>query len=100
MALIFPHEAVVRAFAKEQKIDDWQSIQLGDLIKDDRVHKAVADSLAAIDRENKVSGLEKVRKFALLAEPFSAESGTMTESMKLKRRVIKEHYAALLDSLF
>ena len=54
MALIFPHEAVVRAFAKEQKIDDWQSIQLGDLIKDDRVHKAVADSLAAIDRENKV----------------------------------------------
>ena len=37
---------------------------------------------------------EKIRDFRLVAEPFTVENGTMTPTMKLKRRVIEQQLGA------
>ncbi|HHL38896.1 MAG TPA: long-chain fatty acid--CoA ligase [Deltaproteobacteria bacterium] len=43
---------------------------------------------------------EKVRRFALLERDLSVESGEMTPTLKLRRRVVMERYRHLVDSLF
>ena len=44
--------------------------------------------------------VEQVRKFAVLPRDFSVEGGELTPSLKLKRRVVDERYAAEIDALY
>jgi len=46
------------------------------------------------------SPMEQVRKFALLATPFSVESEEMTVSLKLRRQVILQRHAPLVEQLY
>ena len=40
----------------------------------------------------KLARFEKLKKVVLVADEFSAENGTLTASMKLRRRVVEERY--------
>jgi long-chain acyl-CoA synthetase len=54
-----------------------------------------------LDRVNgNLSSLEKVRRFAVLSEPFSVENGMMTPTMKIRRHKIKAAYGDLLEALY
>jgi long-chain acyl-CoA synthetase len=56
---------------------------------------------AAVDRVNAdLSVTEKVRQFEFTDEPFSIENGEMTPSMKIRRHVIRERYAARLNGMY
>ena len=56
---------------------------------------------AEINRcQKNMAKYERVRKFALLAEPFTIENETLTPSLKLKRRVIEEKHKAIIDKLY
>lgn len=56
---------------------------------------------AAVDRVNAdLSVTEKVRQFELTDEPFTIENGEMTPSMKIRRHVIRERYAARLNGMY
>jgi long-chain acyl-CoA synthetase len=55
---------------------------------------------AAIKRANGALGpVERIRRFAVVPEPFSVENGLMTPTMKLRRRLIYERERALLERL-
>lgn len=43
---------------------------------------------------------EKIVRFALLPKEFSLEDGEMTPTLKLKRRVILERYAAVIEAMY
>ncbi len=43
---------------------------------------------------------EQIKKFILLAEPFSAATGELTPTLKVKRRVIAERYASQIAGLY
>jgi long-chain acyl-CoA synthetase len=43
---------------------------------------------------------ERVRRVALLAEEFSIDSGEMTPTLKIKRRVVDEKYGELIEELY
>ena len=53
---------------------------------------------------DKVNGgldnFERVKKFALLPQEFTAESGEMTYTLKVKRRVIDEGYREIIDTMY
>ncbi|HVT02651.1 MAG TPA: long-chain fatty acid--CoA ligase [Thermoanaerobaculia bacterium] len=54
-----------------------------------------------IDRFNQnLDRQEKIRRFVLLPRDFSIETGEMTPSMKVKRKVVDEKYKALIDSMY
>ena len=47
-----------------------------------------------------LANFETIKRFRLVADEWTQESGELTPSMKLKRRVITEKYAALIDALY
>jgi long-chain acyl-CoA synthetase len=44
--------------------------------------------------------VEQIKRFVILDHDFSQETGELTPSLKVKRNVIHEKYAALFDSLY
>jgi long-chain acyl-CoA synthetase len=56
---------------------------------------------AAVDAANRsLASFESVKRFALLPEEPSAESGTLTPTLKLRRRILIERHRELIDSLY
>jgi long-chain acyl-CoA synthetase len=54
-----------------------------------------------IDVANKKFGnWEQIKKFELTPDVWSIDSGHLTPTMKMKRKIIKEKYAALLDKIY
>ena len=47
-----------------------------------------------------LSHTEIPRKLALLTTPFSIEDGTLTLTDKVKRRVVQDRYASLIDLFY
>jgi long-chain acyl-CoA synthetase len=65
---------------------------------DERVQ---AEVQRAVDAANeRLNGVEQIKRFTLLPEEWTPESEELTPSMKLKRRVIHERYAEEIESLY
>ena len=60
-----------------------------------------AEIQAAVDEANKaVSRAEAIKKFALLDEDFTEAGGQLTPTLKVRRYVIMEQYAAQIAALY
>lgn len=69
-----------------------------ELVRDARVRDILQKE---IDRFNSShSRAEQVRNFALLASEFTIETGELTPSMKVKRKVVDEKYKPLIDAMY
>jgi len=65
-------------------------------------HPAVlAEAQRAVDQANeRLARVEQVKRFAVLPVEWTAESGELTPTLKMRRRVIAERYAAEIESLY
>jgi long-chain acyl-CoA synthetase len=55
----------------------------------------------AIDELNLgLAQFERIKRFSLLPAAFSIETGELTPTLKVKRRVVEEQYRALIDALY
>ena len=43
---------------------------------------------------------EHIKKFALIASPFSIQSGELTNTLKLKRPIVEQRYKLLIDEMY
>ena len=43
---------------------------------------------------------DRIGIFQLIQEPFSVENGMMTQTLKIKRPVVREHYRDIIDGMF
>ena len=43
---------------------------------------------------------EQIKRFTLLDQPFSQEAGELTPTLKVKRRVVAQRYAALVEAMY
>jgi len=60
-----------------------------------------AKAAAAIARVNgKLSGIERIRRWAAAPAPFSVENGLLTPTMKVKRRAVLDRYAGEIGALY
>ena len=46
------------------------------------------------------SSYERIHKIVLISDPFSLEGGELTPSLKVKRKIVEEKYAAQIDALY
>lgn len=61
---------------------------------------AMGELKPSVDEANRsLADFERVRKYRLLPAPFSVEAGDLTPSMKVRRKVVRERYGALLDEM-
>ncbi len=68
------------------------------LVQDADFRTALDEAVARVNR--RLSNLEKVRRFAVLAEPFTIENEMMTPTMKVRRHRITACYCELIESLY
>ena len=55
----------------------------------------------AIDQVNEHHGpVERIHRFAILARDFSAEEGEITPTLKVKRKIVEEHFRDEIEGLY
>jgi len=94
-ALIVPDLEVCKSFCRTNGLTYTND--------EDLVH--LKEILAEIDKEvkqfnKKLASHEKIRKFRLIHTPFTIESGELTPTLKVKRRVIYDKYSALIEDIY
>ena len=47
-----------------------------------------------------LASYEKIKRFTLLPHEFSMDNGELTNTLKIKRRVISEHYAREIEAMY
>jgi len=52
------------------------------------------------DLNERLAQFERIKRFQLLSTTFSVETGELTPTLKVKRRVIEERYRAVIDELY
>jgi len=94
-ALLSPNFAALEGWARQHGV---HANSREELVADSRV----VALFAAIVREvnGSLANFETVKRFRVVAEEWTQETGELTPSMKLKRRVITERYAAEIDALY
>jgi long-chain acyl-CoA synthetase len=95
VALIVPNFGAVAAEAAKQGMQFASPVEIA---KDRWVHDLIAKEMARVNQH--LPQYEAIKRFALLAEDFSFEKGELTYTMKLKRRVIDQHYQDVIEGLY
>ncbi len=94
-AIISPNFAALEAWARHHGV---VSETRADLVANPKV----IDSYSEIVREVNagLANFETIKRFRVVPEEWSQDSGELTPSMKLKRRVITERYAEVVAALY
>ena len=93
--LISPNFAALESWAKGQGISAGDH---GALVKDERVVKAYQ---GIVDGVNKgLAQYESMKRMRVVPEEWSVEEGTLTPSMKLKRRVVEKKYEKEIEEFY
>jgi len=93
--LISPNFAALEGWAK------GQGIAAGDhaaLVKDAKVVKAYQEIVDKVNME--LAHFESMKRMRVVAEEWSVEDGTLTPSLKLKRRVVEQKYAKEIGDFY
>jgi long-chain acyl-CoA synthetase len=93
-ALLTLDEDEIRRWAAERGIDG----DAANLAGDPRVHELVAGVVEEVNRER--SRFEQLKRFEILPRDFTIEAGEVTQTLKLRRRVIAEHFRPEIEKLF
>ncbi len=94
VALITLDAEEILPWAKEKGLPE----DMSELVRHDEVRGLVQ---AVLDRANaKYAQVEQIKKFALLEQDLSQESGELTPTLKLKRRVVNERYEDVFEALY
>ena len=94
-ALIVPAFPVLEQFAAENGITFTYRT---DLVVNPKV---VAKYQSVVDEINpNFSHIEQIKKFKLLVNEWTPESGELTPTMKLKRKVVNERYTKEIESIY
>ncbi len=94
-ALIVPNFANVEAAAREQGRTFASHEQLA---ADPWVHELIGREVAQVN--SKLAQYETIKRFALLDHDFTFDGGQLTYTLKLKRRVIADRYAKIIEGLY
>lgn len=95
-ALIYPNWSVLRREAAARGLSREMTEE--ELVANHEVHRLVMAHLEAA--LSTVAQYEKVKKFKLLTTPFSVESGELTNTLKIRRKVVAERYAREIASMY
>ena len=94
-ALIIPVYPLLEEYAREHKIAFENREQLCANPQINEMMKERIDTL-----QQQLAHYEQIKRFTLLPHHFSMEKGELTNTLKLKRRVLNENYAREIDAMY
>ncbi|CAN5349762.1 AMP-dependent synthetase/ligase [soil metagenome] len=68
------------------------------LASDPRVHELLESE--TLSRVEHFARYERPKKISIIAEEFTVADGTLTPTMKVKRRVVEERYAPVIEAMY
>jgi long-chain acyl-CoA synthetase len=87
-------EDMVR-WAEQNGVQESDPVRLA---KNPKVEEMMRGRVGEINRQ--LASFEQVKKFVLLGTDFSQETGELTPTLKVKRKVVIKKYGGLLDALY
>lgn len=94
-ALVVPDYKVLEAYAKEHAIA-FQSRE--ELCNHPAIMKLYTERIDTLQQD--LAPYEKIKRFILLPDAFTMANGELTNTLKVRRRVVYEHYAAQIDKIY
>ncbi len=95
-ALVIPDFEFLRSWCKEKGLKAPESNT--ELIKMPEVEARIWEEIETYNQ--KFGRWEQVKKIKLLDHEFSIDGGELTPTLKLKRKVIKEKYGDMIESIY
>lgn len=95
IALIVPEFEFLEEWAREQGI---QAEHRKEWLAHPEIHTCFAREIERCSETFRQ--FEKVRSFALLDRDFTVEDGTLTHTLKIRRREVATRYASVIDGLY
>ena len=94
VVLVTLDEEEIAAYASEHDLPQDTS----KLCDEPRVREMIAEQVERANR--RYAPVEQVKRFAILPNDLSQETGELTPTLKVKRNVVAEKYAEVLNSLY
>jgi len=95
VAVIVPDAPAVEEWAAAEGIEFEN---FAGLVEDPRVQQLIGDEVDKAMAD--VKGYEKVRAFVVAPEDFTTENGMLTPTLKVKRRIVIDHYGDEIQALY
>ena len=83
---------------KESFKDNFPGLSIKELASNPQVKELIRKDIEQVNKE--LARFETIKDFFIAPEEFSVENGTLTPSMKLKKKVILEKYKNEIDKLY
>jgi len=94
-ALIVPDYDLLEKFAGEHGI---VSGSREELCAHPDIVRFFAERIETLQQD--LAHYEQIKRFVLLPQPFTMENGELTNTLKVRRRVVYEHYADKIDKIY
>ena len=94
-ALIIPEYRLLEEYARKNGID-FETRE--DLCANEKIHDMMQERIETLQQQ--LAHYEQVKRFTLVAHHFSMENGELTNTLKLKRRVINENYKEEIEKMY
>lgn len=94
-AIIIPAFEALKEYARRHKI---AFSNIDDLIHNSEIIRFFQERIERLQRG--LAGFEKIKRFTLLPAEFTMENGELTNTLKLRRPVINEHYAPQIEAMY
>ena len=95
VALIVPNPATLLAKLAEENLKCSSNAELA---AHPRAHAIIQEEVSRLTAH--LAQYENIKRFALLPEDFTFDNGSLTFTMKLKRRVVEQQCSAIINALY
>ena len=94
-ALIIPEYRLLEEYARKHNIA-FESRE--DLCANPEINAMIGERIETLQQQ--LAHYEQIKRFTLIPHHFSMENGELTNTLKLKRRVIHENYREEIDKMY
>lgn len=94
-ALIIPDYALLEKYAVKHGIK-FNSRE--ELCADAGIHEMMAERIETLQQQ--LASYEKIKRFTLLPNHFTMERGELTNTLKIRRKVLNKNYAAEIEKMY
>ena len=94
-ALIIPVYSLLEEYAREHQIPFENKEQL---CADPKINEMMKERIDTLQQQ--LAHYEQIKRFTLLPYHFTIEKGELTNTLKIKRRVLNENYKKEIDAMY
>ena len=94
-ALVIPDYRLLEEYARDNRIK-FSSRE--DLCADELIIRMMADRIETLQQQ--FASYEKIKRFTMLPNHFTMERGELTNTLKIRRKVLNKNYADVIEKMY